>query len=1815
MIMKKNPLEQAFRKSQAVKKYADGALVTSQTGQTPAITNVGGMGGAGLGQVMFDNLGQPVIEPVVTPTPEVNLRKPEVISPERLADPRLAYAPLISSTPDDRLVTYIGDINSRSPFYLDNELKDTDFQRRTAPSGMSYRGDLTSFQTVYDPVSGRAFLSPAQAIAAGVKNFVTSAPDLPMPSSLAGLPMSEIQKMADARTIPVEMLINQERQRDINKGMHEEYKNKAASYRSSMTPQDILSRLEQYKTKPPQTEAEWREQNALWDVYTGLFHQDKNARAIYGDKHRVDLRPVSNPYVPITGYTNKVNDYLNSLMQEASSFQRFKDMKTLVESYPEIVNVYADLDKMGAYNLTEDPFMDLPRFARDIDKNGLNAIKKYYADLAHQRKIMAYNEGFGTGADPEQDPLYKKLMERAQSKNPLEMIGMKDGGSVKGYADGALVSAQTGQIDPITSAGTGASGLGELIWEPIRGVFQEAYTAPEVNAGVTEQPEFINGIRVDRNDPTMFASFEDSSVYSPKGYVNPSGRQFSEYEPMTYTGPAPTDLTRFQTAYDPKTGRMFYSPAEALAYGVTDYVLSTPTGLPKPPSLANTSDEEIARKASRFGISPDAYMNYYRQIDAAKGDEGYIPPPVVTGYANTLDDILNAYGQNQRTLQDYAQVRDIVTENPSLDRIFTNVESMLGNQPFTGTDANFKNARMRMLQGEQERISEPYAESNMYRQMADEYAASLPFGSAANADPKYRALREAQLSVRPVVNNDRWEYVANRSQGGNPDRIIWRDPETGRGFGYEKDKGGYLLVYGPDGSPMSGAITKDSGDVIKLLDDYNMTPEKLKSFNDAMKQSAGVDMAQTGLNVEALADKSKVAEIASDKYVQDMMANYDRQQEVAKNAGFATPSELSRTTYMQNILSQQAAAKAMLGNTTTAKDGGAVMMKRGGPVDLEKEFRLADMIDLKGMGNAKKSDEPVQHLAGAGLVKKAAKKAVERMSKAESEAAGLFHPIGGGVKLKKPVSEYSFETIQDERFSPEVRRILTPEDFLNKVGVPLIGDRAAAGKKLVSVEGVPLKEQIALEGGPEFMMNFPDVWSSEKSAAVKIANQVRKAAESGKEVLGVNVVGSPTNVDFNKMVSGVLLDRLDPTQLRKKDIKAFNAEMRKSYPDFVGIEHPELKEHLMSPKMGNVRTKFVQTMNKAKYQEAGFPDTVSARVAVTEPELLDVDTGAAGFTVGKFDPERLLIENPDIGHGTYNTSLGGDYFGSLEIPMEFRSMFPDFTEARRMLDKPEASDLRSLTYQSPAIQEYNQEWLDKVMPTFEEIQKSKRYAKGGDVEIEKEFKGKSRLIPKAVIDALDKGRKLNPLEKKIAGTFAIPENQWKLGSILEELDPVYTLGRGIDTLKNVDYGAIKDLALRRYELEPDLKKRREMMGSGAEQLGEVGFGALDVAPAGVIVSSPARKGIKSLVQKFEGVPAGLSIKNVADDFSGEPQILRPPSKDKDLPRNIAYNTYEQVPFAYSKHLEGMPEKSFAEKLDFTNEANWDKDGDLLAQYLGIKSEPSQRGVGLYTPPQEGAKLEMNPQISSRTRVKTDQEKRWRNEMTPESQAEMSAMGATRGYFDVQGASPWVRPSEGGKRKYNSFHVVLDGKPTEEEMLKLGEIQDKYGFYGTSDLGKSGVFIGFNFDYGPKELKAMRKAFEGDVKDALGKRVKGIKMVKSEGDYPGFETKWTEPQGSGAVTRQLMEYLDTAKGQNPTLEQLYAQRPSDELRNIMREMNLRDIKAPEKYGVGQPRKDVLNARDIFAEYGIEGLRDALNRGEYLPAVGAVPVGMDLFKDNE
>lgn len=353
----------------------------------------------------------------------------------------------------------------------------------------------------------------------------------------------------------------------------------------------------------------------------------------------------------------------------------------------------------------------------------------------------------------------------------------------------------------------------------------------------------------------------------------------------------------------------------------------------------------------------------------------------------------------------------------------------------------------------------------------------------------------------------------------------------------------------------------------------------------------------------------------------------------------------------------------------------------------------------------------------------AAEKAGKKMSKAELIESGYYHPIGTN-KLKVPASKMSRQTIDDPRFQAQPTRYVSPEDLVGKVGIPYIGDRADTGKILTHINDIELPEGVELEGGRYFSKynTYPDqpkkssAWASDKAVINKLAKQTKKAAESGKEVLGINVLGSPTNVNFNNMVTKALFGQLDLSALRPDDIAEFNAIVRKAYPRFKGIDHPEVLDQLTAPGMGNMRKKVVETMDAAKFQGAGFPDVASTRAAVTEPALMDVPTGSAGLSIARINPENLIVEDPIFKHGTYPVNTGGEYGGEFELPMDFRDIFTDFTDARRLLgDKLPKDDLRSMSFQSPAIQEFDDEWLNRIMPTYEQIMKSKAYAKGGKV--------------------------------------------------------------------------------------------------------------------------------------------------------------------------------------------------------------------------------------------------------------------------------------------------------------------------------------------------------------------------------------------------------------------------------------------------------------------------------------------------------------------
>jgi len=388
------------------------------------------------------------------------------------------------------------------------------------------------------------------------------------------------------------------------------------------------------------------------------------------------------------------------------------------------------------------------------------------------------------------------------------------------------------------------------------------------------------------------------------------------------------------------------------------------------------------------------------------------------------------------------------------------------------------------------------------------------------------------------------------------------------------------------------------------------------------------------------------------------------------------------------------------------------------PANLKSDVKIGQSYKKGGLVKDEKLKAwHEERMAKGGIAKiaKAAEKASKRMSKAEAEAAGYWHDISE-TRLAKPIGEYKSKVVDDPSVQLLPRKIITPEDIQNGIAIPFAGDRAAAGRIIQEIEGTPMN--VILEGGPDFMRLHPgSAWASGQGVLSMLAKRIKMARESGQPIYGVYTAMSPLSVDFNTMMTEALLNQMDISAFSKKDIEAFNAAVKAvkgqggkpKAPNFPGLEDPELRDKLITGP-GGQRDAFVKAMAKAGFQKRGFPDVAATRLAVTDPELLNVERGASGYTIARLDPEATIFEKS--GHSTYPLDLGGDYFGSFENQLPVEQMYPTHFEAKRLMGKTPEGAHKSLELFAP-LQDLDQSWLDNAMKYREMQKKLTGRKKGG----------------------------------------------------------------------------------------------------------------------------------------------------------------------------------------------------------------------------------------------------------------------------------------------------------------------------------------------------------------------------------------------------------------------------------------------------------------------------------------------------------------------
>ena len=354
-------------------------------------------------------------------------------------------------------------------------------------------------------------------------------------------------------------------------------------------------------------------------------------------------------------------------------------------------------------------------------------------------------------------------------------------------------------------------------------------------------------------------------------------------------------------------------------------------------------------------------------------------------------------------------------------------------------------------------------------------------------------------------------------------------------------------------------------------------------------------------------------------------------------------------------------------------------------------------------------------------------------NKKANEALGLYHPVGGGIKLSKPTRGMHSTTVADPKFKPPKINDITPEQLVKEEAAlfPLVGDRAAGGKYLTHVGENELEAPVRLTGGPLYMdANYnhliPDdsaAWESGLGRVTALGRQAERAGEGGRPVYGIYTAGSGTNTDFNIMGANALIQQIPFSKITKKAEKEFDQAMRAgsemfaAIPNWPGIRSPQAQAMLLDKSNGIARTKLFDTMGKENFQSMGFPDVPATRKAIIEPELLDIPTNQAGFRMARMDTKGRIIEDPNI-PSDYPAAMAGKVAGKLDVPADYKDVFQTHFDARRLLSKPESGDYYSFSRAHP-IQYADDAWLNRLMEQrFANERKIKEggYKKGGAVE-------------------------------------------------------------------------------------------------------------------------------------------------------------------------------------------------------------------------------------------------------------------------------------------------------------------------------------------------------------------------------------------------------------------------------------------------------------------------------------------------------------------
>lgn len=325
------------------------------------------------------------------------------------------------------------------------------------------------------------------------------------------------------------------------------------------------------------------------------------------------------------------------------------------------------------------------------------------------------------------------------------------------------------------------------------------------------------------------------------------------------------------------------------------------------------------------------------------------------------------------------------------------------------------------------------------------------------------------------------------------------------------------------------------------------------------------------------------------------------------------------------------------------------------------------------------------------------------------------------------------------------------------------------------------------------------------------------------------------------------------------------------------------------------------------------------------------------------------------------------------------------------------------------------------------------------------------------------------------------------------------------------------------------------------------------------------------------------------------------NQDEQPERLPVFGTFETTPYADSGHLPGFLSLAPSEQTTaasrlaspFRNFA----ERDVLHEALGLPGIETRKATGLWSPP--GGGFEVNPAFSAGVELPITKA----GELRTVDANKLRAAEAARGFMTAQGGSAYSGMLPGGE---GGFYIPLAKKADPNAMRQAGEVANMGDFF-LADTGAGVNVLPGGGTIGEDALVGLRRAF-AQTHDKPGleapyTELPAIVPGKPISGYVDFTDAWKAEPGSGAATRQMLEALDVLPGNQQRALGAAMQRPAGDLFDLYRNL---------EKGKGLPvREDLMNALQILRTQGLEGLRAALGRGEFLASLGPLLMpGMPL-----